>query len=73
MDPNETLAEMRRLVSEIAEAMSDAYEAEPLARAARHYERADTLRANLADTFVALDEWLTNGGFPPAAWMNGRP
>ncbi|TDQ01266.1 hypothetical protein [Labedaea rhizosphaerae] len=73
MDPNEVIATMRSQVTALAESVSAAIEAGSVQRAARHYERADTLRAALVDEFVTLDEWLTNGGFLPTAWTNGRP
>jgi len=55
MDPNETLAWMR-----------------PIASALLHeeFDAAGGINAacQLAEYVEALDEWLTKGGFPPAAW-----
>lgn len=27
----------------------------------------------LAEQFLALDQWLTKGGFPPFQWQDNRP
>ncbi len=55
MDPNEALAQLRELASATDASMEDAS------------FRAEELSSRFAD----LDEWLTGGGFKPAAWMGG--
>lgn len=54
MDPNANLEELRELAQNT---LAD--------------DSADDLpekAAHLAELFVALDEWLTKGGFLPQAW-----
>lgn len=58
MDPDETLRVIR-LTARQMEVDSD-----PAIRAAHALE--------LAEHVAALDEWLSNGGFLPLAWMKGR-
>lgn len=55
MDPNATLEELRNLASLAA----DQHGGDP---------DADYLAARMAELFQALDEWLSKGGFAPAAW-----
>lgn len=55
MDPNATLEEMRTL----AEALIEADDPDP----------GDVER--LAHLVQALDQWITKGGFLPAAWQHG--
>ena len=58
MDPNATLAEIRRLrlaLTEAADGDSNDDEIE--------------LGQELADAFELLDGWLSNGGFLPRAWQ----
>lgn len=38
------------------------------AEVASHREHGDGDADALVDTFETLDEWLSRGGFPPAAW-----
>jgi hypothetical protein len=52
MDPNETLTELRRLVSRAHE---------PITMTGGHAQ-------SFAESFEALDEWLSRGGFLPEAW-----
>jgi hypothetical protein len=52
MDPNAALANLREMVAE-----SDAGDVDP----------ADTAW-EFQEQFKALDEWLSKGGFKPAAW-----
>jgi hypothetical protein len=54
VDPDVLLARARDIVADLEELPSN---------------REDLL-AELVELFVALDEWLTAGGFPPAAWPN---
>ena len=54
MDPDACLAEIRALVKEVQEA--------PTLQGQGYYA------ADLAERVDALDEWLTKGGFVPAAW-----
>lgn len=57
MDPDETLRQIRALCNEIA-----------MAAAAERAELAE----QLAERVEALDEWMTKGGFAPAAWRDNR-
>lgn len=52
MDPNETLAKLRRLAANVHN-----YGAE--------YDDGE----EFAELVVALDEWLSQGGFLPADWQ----
>lgn len=54
MDPNEALRISRMLVREAHASFTSHLEDEEIAR--------------LVEAFDALDQWLTNGGFLPAAW-----
>ena len=58
MDPNEALAQLRAAVVEF----KDAEEVAEGLDAARQFVAA----------FDSLDQWLTLGGFPPAAWNPAR-
>lgn len=56
MDPNENLAELRKLAEKNADrefVMDD-----------------DSFR--MIELFQALDEWLSKGGFPPGEWSPRR-
>ena len=55
MDPNATLAELRRLVDRTRERMDAGYP-----------ELDDALR--MTELIHALDEWLSHGGFLPSQW-----
>ena len=54
MDPDETLRQLRRAITEYRQA------ADP----GQKLHAAD----RVIDYTEALDYWLANGGFPPAAW-----
>ena len=56
MDPNETLAQLRDALSRLEDVRGPARG--PLADAA----------SDLRDAAVALDEWLSRGGFLPEGW-----
>lgn len=58
VDPNATLAEIRRLQAEWPDIDDDGDQAEALADLAIQVER--------------LDVWLSKGGFLPEAWTKGR-
>lgn len=63
MDPNEALAELRRLMREVRGAIMELpVDADALT------ERIATDAAALADQAEALDVWLRGGGFLPTAW-----
>ena len=63
MDVEVTLTQMRSLIEDIHAAdESDAK------RDKAWCEAQATRASELADAAAALDEWLTKGGFPPAAW-----
>ena len=53
MDPDETLGQLRRAIIEYRQA------ADPGQKL--HADR-------VVDHAEAIDHWLVNGGFPPAAW-----
>jgi hypothetical protein len=56
VDPDETLDQMRQAVDEYENASTLGLEAEAAER--------------LIERFVALDEWLSGGGFAPADWRH---
>lgn len=61
MDPDATLAELRRRVSEY------------LHRSHTALGRIDDTDCDLiAELFDALDHWLVQGGYMPDAWRNTR-
>jgi hypothetical protein len=69
MDPNETLRLIRALVARV----NKAHPSQPDA-AARWFEVADELATHVSE----LDDWISYGGFLPAAWdrvrtANGLP
>ena len=55
MDPDETLKKLRALVEEIREDERDGLDI-------TDHEQS------VLDLFDGLDQWLTKGGFLPAAW-----
>lgn len=55
MDPNETLAKIRAITSQIIDCEVDPWD-------------KDYIAGDLADVVAALDDWLTGGGFKPEAW-----
>lgn len=55
MDPDEALAKMRDLTSR--------YGHEDHGNDEDH-----DIALRMVEVFQGLDEWLTNGGFPPSAW-----
>lgn len=57
MDPDATLAEVRAQIA-------------ALLRFADPDEPADARIYALAESFDALDQWMSRGGFPPAAWRS---
>jgi len=54
MDPDETLRQLRHTVAEYGQATDPEQKLQAADRVIDHAE--------------ALDQWLTNGGFRPAAW-----
>ncbi len=60
MDPNATLAELRRFIREYQ------YRSDMLLRI--DHEDTDPI----VERIVALDEWLTKGGFLPHDWLMSR-
>lgn len=76
MDPNATLAQIRKLLAEIEEENKEywsdpANDADPDA-CASHYDTVSDLRGDIADCVEALDGWLTKGGFLPDDWKGAR-
>lgn len=54
MDPDETLRQLRSAITEYRQAADPGQKLHAADRVIDHAE--------------ALDQWLINGGFPPAAW-----
>lgn len=64
MDPNANLAEQRELAAKLLDdSLPPKYE--------ELSDVADDAR-RLAELVQALDEWLSDRGFRPAAWKNAR-
>lgn len=57
MDPNETLKVIRKLMNEWEDGIS------PSSR-----EDIESFLDEVCEHVIALDEWLTNGGFRPDDW-----
>ena len=57
MDPNETLKMIRKLMNEWEDGLSLLSSAD-----------VDSFLDEVCESVVALDEWLTNGGFRPDDW-----
>lgn len=65
MDPDEALAALRAAIEEYGnEGYRDDVETEAAASA--------MVVASILEKFEALDEWMSKGGFPPAAWKGTR-
>jgi hypothetical protein len=65
MDPNATLAEIRKGIADLAGDVDNT----------EHPNYEDLLEMSvqsLAENFEALDEWLQKGGFLPSDWAKGR-
>lgn len=62
MDPDSALARITELASRIIDGGPERLEWSALLAASEE----------LAESVVALDEWLRRGGFPPKAWSNSR-
>ena len=58
MDPNAALLNIRAKISELGDSMADM---------SCECDQA-SLASELADLVDGLDQWLTRGGFKPAAW-----
>lgn len=63
MDPNATLAELRRMLADYMEASE---------QATNQGDLNDEAARRVAELFGALDGWLSAGGFLPNAWRQGR-
>jgi hypothetical protein len=57
MDPNEALRSIRRCIAEL-DKVSDA-------------DEMGSLCGELIEHVEALDQWLSQGGFPPDEWRDG--
>jgi|GEM_PF-1298127 len=64
MDPNEALRQIREAVSTWRAGAEYGWRSE---------EDSDRCALRLVKHAEALDEWLSRGGFLPAAWQAGRP
>lgn len=71
MDPNANLREQRELVREIQRVWNDC-NADGTLTAVQAEHVADRA-SRLAELVAALDQWLSNGGFPPEAWIKWKP
>jgi hypothetical protein len=58
MDPNETLKMIRKLSNEWEDMGTDFMSP----------EEVDSFIGELLENVIALDQWLTNGGFRPEDW-----
>jgi hypothetical protein len=65
MDPDATLVVIRELVRQL-----ESYDSLPGNHAITEQE---ALALDLAEHIGALDQWLSKGGFLPAAWFTRRP
>lgn len=63
MDPNATLAEIRRIILRITSNNDGQWQGEDL-------KKQD--RDRLVELTQAMDEWLSKGGFLPDQWSGGR-
>ncbi|WP_370934604.1 hypothetical protein [Amycolatopsis sp. cg13] len=70
MNSDNTLAEIRSLLAYIADLETRSRELDTGQEAADLFEAADDQRVAVADKFVALDRWLSDGGSLPAAWAS---
>ncbi len=57
MDPNEALRRLREAAAKVREEMDKCFGGDPM----------DDV-SDMLQHFEALDGWITNGGFLPAAW-----
>lgn len=67
MDPNAALTEVRTSLAVVEALIADAEVWEEDARYALGDDGKDAVEA-LVEHVRALDEWLSKGGFSPAAW-----
>lgn len=58
MDPNEALTTLRAMAQEQTDAPGFDSQQDALA-----------FVETFTETFIALDEWISRDGFPPAAWV----
>jgi hypothetical protein len=59
MDPNVALQELREALAVLADGTTDVID-------------QDQAAYDVAESAKALDEWLTAGGYLPAAWRDNR-
>ena len=60
MDPNATLEQLRQLAVQVL-------------NPDREDALVDEAAEEMAELVRALDDWISRGGFLPAAWSRGRP
>ena len=58
MDPDRALRRLTELANRVVQGDPEQLE----------WDRLLTLATELAETILALDEWLRRGGFRPSAW-----
>ncbi len=63
MDPDRALRRLTELANRVVQGDPEQFE----------WDRLVTLATELAETMLALDEWLRRGGFHPAAWKTPAP
>lgn len=63
MDPDRALRRITELASRLVQGDPEQLE----------WDRLVTLATELAETIIALDEWLRRGGFQPSAWNRALP
>lgn len=63
MDPDRALRRLTELANRVVQGDPEQLE----------WDRLVTLATELAETILALDEWLRRGGFRPSAWKMTAP
>lgn len=59
MDPDRALRRLTELAGRLVQGDPEQLE----------WDRLVTLATELAETILALDEWIRRGGFQPSAWL----
>ena len=70
MDPNANLEEQRRLVQELL--TCDHLEGDDFCEDCRTCHLCANAAARLAELALALDEWISKGGFLPRDWHRAQ-
>lgn len=72
MDPNANLTEMRKLAAKLVEACVPGAAFSDSTHGPNDLLSFETDVNRLAELVEALDEWLTQGGFLPHAWVQAE-